>query len=187
MHARVLAAAVVLALSLAGSLTGCATTDDAKGGGENRPTAARTKPASAPKSGTRTVTKRESIPNGTQTHRTTRLDRGERRVTQRGHDGLRVTTWRVTVKKGKVTERTKVKSVVVRKPVPRVVFVGTYVAPALSGGCDPNYSSGCVPVASDVDCAGGSGDGPAYVSGTVRVVGNDPYGLDADDDGWGCN
>jgi resuscitation-promoting factor RpfB len=52
-------------------------------------------------------------------------------------------------------------------------------------GCDPNYS-GCVPIASDVDCAGGSGNGPAYVSGPVRVVGTDKYGLDNDKDGLGC-
>jgi hypothetical protein len=44
-------------------------------------------------------------------------------------------------------------------------------------GCDPNYS-GCVPIASDVDCEGGSGDGPAYVRGPVRIVGEDVYGLD---------
>jgi resuscitation-promoting factor RpfB len=43
-----------------------------------------------------------------------------------------------------------------------------------------------VPFASDVDCAGGSGDGPAYVEGPVRVVGTDKYRLDADHDGIGC-
>ncbi len=57
--------------------------------------------------------------------------------------------------------------------------------PQQSGGCDPNYS-GCVPIASDVDCAGGSGNGPAYVSGPVNVIGSDIYGLDADHDGVGC-
>lgn len=51
--------------------------------------------------------------------------------------------------------------------------------------CDSNYS-GCVPVASDVDCASGSGNGPAYVSGPVRVIGSDIYDLDRDGDGWGC-
>ncbi len=51
--------------------------------------------------------------------------------------------------------------------------------------CDPNYS-GCVPVASDVDCAGGSGDGPAYVSGPIRVIGSDIYRLDHDNDGIAC-
>ncbi len=52
------------------------------------------------------------------------------------------------------------------------------------GGCDPNYT-GCVPIASDVDCAGGSGNGPAY-TGKVQVIGVDIYGLDRDGDGWGC-
>jgi hypothetical protein len=52
--------------------------------------------------------------------------------------------------------------------------------------CDPNYSGACVPIASDVDCAGGSGNGPAYVSGPVTVVGNDIYGLDRDGNGTGC-
>lgn len=53
--------------------------------------------------------------------------------------------------------------------------------------CDPNYSGPCVPIASDVDCAGGSGNGPAYVSGPVTVVGNDIYDLDRDGDGTGCD
>lgn len=60
------------------------------------------------------------------------------------------------------------------------------VAPAAPSGCDRNYSGACVPVASDVDCAGGSGNGPAYVRGPVTVVGTDIYGLDRDGDGMGC-
>jgi hypothetical protein len=52
--------------------------------------------------------------------------------------------------------------------------------------CDPNYTNQCVPVASDVDCAGGSGNGPAYVAGPVLVVGRDIYGLDRDGNGVGC-
>ncbi len=51
--------------------------------------------------------------------------------------------------------------------------------------CDPNYTP-CVPIDSDVDCAGGSGNGPSYVRGPVRVVGRDIYGLDGNDDGIGC-
>ncbi|NKX47820.1 hypothetical protein HGG67_06225 [Rhodobacteraceae bacterium R_SAG8] len=47
--------------------------------------------------------------------------------------------------------------------------------PAWSQECDPNYDP-CVPVASDVDCAGGSGNGPADVQGPVRVIGTDIYG-----------
>lgn len=56
---------------------------------------------------------------------------------------------------------------------------------AISPQCDPNYS-GCVPIASDVDCAGRSGDGPAYVKGPVKVIGKDIYRLDRDRDGIGC-
>ena len=54
------------------------------------------------------------------------------------------------------------------------------------GECDPNYSGACVPIASDVDCAGGSGNGPAYVRGPVYVVGSDVYDLDRDGNGVGC-
>lgn len=53
--------------------------------------------------------------------------------------------------------------------------------------CDPNYENPpCVPIASDVDCAGGKGNGPAYVRGPVIVIGDDKYGLDRDNDGIGC-
>jgi PASTA domain-containing protein len=50
--------------------------------------------------------------------------------------------------------------------------------------CTPGYSP-CIPRGPDVDCAGGTGNGPRY-TGTVRVTGADPYGLDADNDGIGC-
>jgi hypothetical protein len=61
-----------------------------------------------------------------------------------------------------------------------------FIYPAVSQECDPNYDP-CVPVASDVDCAGGSGNGPAYVVGSVRVIGDDIYGLDRGGDGIGCD
>lgn len=51
--------------------------------------------------------------------------------------------------------------------------------------CHPSYS-GCLKMnAGDYDCAGGSGNGPNY-TGPVRVYGSDPFGLDSDNDGWGC-
>jgi hypothetical protein len=58
-------------------------------------------------------------------------------------------------------------------------------APPAPPGCNPNYTP-CVPNASDVDCAGGGGNGPAYVSGPVTVIGVDVYGLDSDHDVIGC-
>jgi hypothetical protein len=57
---------------------------------------------------------------------------------------------------------------------------------ATGSSCDPNYSGACVPVSSDVDCEGGSGNGPEYVTGPVTVVGDDIYKLDSNDDGIGC-
>jgi hypothetical protein len=56
-----------------------------------------------------------------------------------------------------------------------------------SSSCHPSYKGACLdPNASDYDCAGGSGDGPRY-TGPVRVVGSDPFRLDADGDGFGCD
>jgi hypothetical protein len=63
------------------------------------------------------------------------------------------------------------------------------IAPAASGKqkCDSNYKGRCLkPNVSDYDCAGGSGNGPYYVSGPFRVVGKDHYRLDADHDGIAC-
>jgi hypothetical protein len=57
--------------------------------------------------------------------------------------------------------------------------------PESASQCDPNYS-GCVPIASDVDCAGGRGNGPAYVKGPVTIIGKDIYKLDGDHNGIGC-
>ena len=60
-------------------------------------------------------------------------------------------------------------------------------APGTGSGCTPGYDP-CIPPGDDVDCAGGSGNGPRYVRGPVRVdhAHGDPYGLDADKDGTGC-
>jgi len=48
-----------------------------------------------------------------------------------------------------------------------------------SGNCTSGYSP-CLPPASDYDCAGGSGNGPKYANGPIRVTGSDPYDLDRD-------
>jgi beta-lactam-binding protein with PASTA domain len=53
--------------------------------------------------------------------------------------------------------------------------------------CDPSYPDVCLdPNASDYDCAGGSGNGPRYVEGPIRVRPPDPFDLDREGDGWGC-
>lgn len=58
--------------------------------------------------------------------------------------------------------------------------------PPDNGNCTPGYSP-CIPPGPDVDCAGGSGDGPRYVEGPVTVTGSDPYRLDeGGEPGIGC-
>ena len=57
---------------------------------------------------------------------------------------------------------------------------------ASSSDCDSHYQGVCVPIASDVDCAGGNGNGPAYFPGPAAYEGTDPYGLDRDRDGILC-
>ena len=54
-----------------------------------------------------------------------------------------------------------------------------------SSNCTPGYTP-CLPPASDYDCASGKGDGPKYVDGPIEVTGSDPYGLDGNNDGVGC-
>lgn len=56
-----------------------------------------------------------------------------------------------------------------------------------TGGKDCQGYDPCIPPGGDVDCGGGSGNGPRYVDGPVYVDGLDPYGLDADADGIGCD
>jgi beta-lactamase superfamily II metal-dependent hydrolase len=60
--------------------------------------------------------------------------------------------------------------------------------PPPPANCDPCYPDVCIPVgAADYDCAGGSGNGPNYIQGPIRVTCHpDPHDLDRDGDGWGC-
>ena len=53
--------------------------------------------------------------------------------------------------------------------------------------CAPSYPGVCLdPAVEDYDCAGGSGNGPAYVEGPIRVRPPDPFDLDREGDGVGC-
>jgi resuscitation-promoting factor RpfB len=130
----------------------------------------------------RTVTSRRAIPFETMRVNDSALSKGSTRVRNPGVRGLEILTYKVTLRNGIQTHKELVRKVVVRAPVARVVAVGTKETQQ----CDPNYSGACVPIASDVDCAGGSGNGPAYVQGPVQVIGTDIYGLDSDGDGIGC-
>lgn len=140
---------------------------------------------------TRKVRETEAVPYKIVNQNDSSLDKGKSYVSQFGVDGVKTITFEVTFEDGVETSRKKVGEEITTQPVNEIVRVGTYIytppAPSASGSnCDPNYSGACVPIASDVDCAGGSGNGPAYVAGPVYVIGVDIYGLDRDGDRIGC-
>lgn len=74
-----------------------------------------------------------------------------------------------------------------RSGAPRSVSATVWltVRPRPTSNCTPGYRP-CIPPGPDVDCAGGSGNGPRYVDGPVYVTGSDPYDLDRDGDGVAC-
>lgn len=163
--------------------------DPSPSAAEAAPTQAPSTPATTPTARatpvvqTRTVTETQKVGYQTRTVYDSSLAKGTRKVTTRGVPGVRTLTYQVTLADGVQTAKKLVKSEITKAPVTQVVRVGTKEART----CDPNYSGACVPIASDVDCAGGSGNGPAYVDGPLRVVGRDIYDLDRDGDGIACD
>lgn len=121
------------------------------------------------------------------------LDAGLTAVATPGANGQKVTRILVVTVDGVEISREVVEEVVTMQPVNEVIAVGSRQPPPPpppapeDNGCDSNYEGACVPVSSDVDCAGGSGNGPAYVDGPVWIVGSDVYDLDRDGDGIACD
>jgi len=211
------AALAPLAVLAAGALvTGCGPTSGTTDAGEPAPiasilTVATPTPSSTPAS-TATPTTTKATPTPTATAKkpapvTTRkevvefktipfkkktvtddsLPKGEKTIRTKGANGTRKLTYEVTYVNGVQTTKELLRQEVSKQPRTQVTAVGTKVEEESgSSGCDPNYS-GCVPIASDVDCSGGTGNGPEYVDGPVKVIGDDIYGLDRDGDGTGCD
>jgi hypothetical protein len=75
-----------------------------------------------------------------------------------------------------------------RPPAPRTTTAPPPAPPVeAAGNCDPAYPDACLHDGiGDYDCAAGSGNGPNYVHGPIRVLRPDPFGLDRDGDGTGC-
>ncbi|MEE6262291.1 G5 domain-containing protein [Plantactinospora sonchi] len=177
------ATAISSAPSDSGTPAGSAPTEPAEAGPQvTTPAANPTTPSAGPTVEKRTTTETRNIPFGERTVQDSSLAKGTRKVRTKGVPGRKTLTYEVTYTNGVQTGKRLVDEEVTRRPVTQVVAVGTRE----TRNCDPNYS-GCVPVASDVDCAGGSGNGPAYVEGPVEVIGRDIYDLDRDGDGYGCD
>jgi len=148
-------------------------------------------PTPTPVTTTREEVVTEEIPYEETTVEDANLPRGQTAISVNGQAGQRALTYVVTLVDGVETGREVKSEVVTVAPVAQVTAIGIYDAPppppaAADPNCDPNYADACVPIASDVDCAGGSGNGPAYLDTVARVVGEDVYDLDRDKDGWAC-
>ncbi|MCJ1686075.1 G5 domain-containing protein [Rathayibacter sp. VKM Ac-2927] len=110
-----------------------------------------------------------------------------------GVDGVLTRTFEVVKHDGVEVSRAQLSEAVTTPAVDDVTRVGTLVpapapvAAAADAGCHPSYAGECVPIASDGDCAAGSGNGPVYIQGPVTVVGPDEYDLDRDGDGIACD
>jgi hypothetical protein len=143
---------------------------------------ATTPPVATPVVEKKMVRETQRIGFSTRTVKDSSLASGTKKTRTKGVAGSRTVTYEVTYTDGKQTAKKQVSSTITKAPVTQVVAVGTKTA----SRCDPNYT-GCVPISSDVDCAGGTGNGPAYVQGPVRVIGDDIYGLDNDGDGTACD
>lgn len=171
--------------------------DDTGSGGPRNPDVMPT-PTPTPTPTPVTTTREEVVTEPIAFERTSyedaNLPRGQNPITVAGQSGERSLTYLVTLVDGVETGRVIVSDVVTVQPVTEVTAIGVYDPPPPpppppanpGGGCDPNYADACVPIASDVDCGGGSGNGPAYFHGVARVVGADIYDLDRDGDGLAC-
>ena len=143
--------------------------------------------AKKPTTTTNRVVEFRTIPFKKKTVTDDSLPKGEKTVRTTGVNGMRKLTYEITYVNGVQTTKELLRQEVSKQPRTQVTAVGTKVEEErASSGCDPNYSGACVPIASDVDCSGGSGNGPEYVRGPVTVIGDDIYGLDNDGDGIGC-
>lgn len=194
-----LTAVLVTVLLAAGCASSSASSTDPAAASDARRIAASS-PSATPSPTPVVVVSEQTVTSALPFERTTvddaALPSGESRVSTAGVDGEKISTYRVTTIDGVESERVLLSESVGRAPVSEVTSRGTYVAPpppapveaaSGGGGCDPNYADACVPIDSDVDCAGGKGNGPSYFDGVARVVGSDIYKLDGDGDGLACN
>lgn len=142
----------------------------------------------------KTIEEKTVIPFQVLTQNDPNLEVGRSFLNAAGVDGQKIVSYEVTYTDGQETGRKQIGERIDPQPIHQMTNIGTKPKPAFkpapapkpaASNCNPNYS-GCVPNASDVDCSGGSGNGPAYVSGPIRVIGSDVYDLDRDGNGLAC-
>jgi hypothetical protein len=133
---------------------------------------------------TKIETTEEAVPfSTTQTYDGT-LAKDTQVVRVEGANGKKVVKTEVKLKDGVEVSRELISEDITVPPVTQVVAIGTKVVPKASkttdNSCDPHYTPCVKKSAHDIDCRD--------LGYRVRVVtiGQDPYGLDWDDNGVGC-
>ena len=129
------------------------------------------------------LTEQVAIPFASTTVDDPALLTGVKVVRTSGRAGVKTVTWLVRTRGGVEVGRSISGEQVTTPAVDEVVAVGTAVpapppparttAPPApkstpttnAGTCHPNYAGACVPIATDVDCAGGKGTGRHTSSG----------------------
>ena len=109
----------------------------------------------------KTTTKRSDVSYRTVTERSSKLARGTTQTTTAGREGSRTTTYRVVDHDGKEVSRKATKTVVTKKPVTRVVVVGTKAPKPASTSSSSSSSS---------SKSGGSTSGVANVGLWDRIA-----------------
>jgi uncharacterized protein YabE (DUF348 family) len=109
----------------------------------------------------KTTTETRKSPFTKKTVKDSSLAKGTREVRTKRVAGVRTLFYKVTLTNGVETSRKLLREKITQKPVTQVVAIGTKAELQAEPSCDPNYGGACVPIASDVDCARGSGNGPA--------------------------
>src|SRR5262249_54746480 len=140
---------------------GSARSDPLADGSTQTPATSEASQSPSPTSEKKTITVTKKIPFTKKTVKDSSLAKGTREVRTEGVAGVKTLTYQVTLTNGVETSRKLLRAEITKKPVTEVIAIGTKEEVRAESSCDPNYGGGCVPIASDVDCAGGSGNGPA--------------------------
>jgi hypothetical protein len=95
----------------------------------------------------KTVTKTETINFSKQTKKDETLPKGQTKISQKGVNGKKKITYKVTYTNGKATKWQAQSTKVLTKAVPQITLIGTYVAQAPAPAPEPaqvqNYQPSC--------------------------------------------
>jgi uncharacterized protein YabE (DUF348 family) len=85
-------------------------------------------------------TKKVKVDFDTERKKSSKLNKGVTKIDKQGVEGVRAVTYRLVRHNGELVKRTKIKSKLIKKPVTKVVLVGTKTTKKSSGSSTPSGS-----------------------------------------------